>query len=72
MHFPPKPKPGEAAPKRKPSQPPVSAIVDVQVVGAGIWQQGKFRDFIQSTTYDPALGYPLVVDDSASADANDA
>jgi len=38
---------------------PISAIVDVQVGGAEIWQQGKFSEFIKNTTYDPALGYPI-------------
>jgi hypothetical protein len=37
----------------------VSAIVDVQVMGAQIWEYGKFFKFIKSTTYDPAIGYPI-------------
>ncbi|KAJ7598550.1 hypothetical protein C8J56DRAFT_1039439 [Mycena floridula] len=39
--------------------PPQSAIFDVQVVGSGLWAKGKFWEFIKSTTYDPALGYPI-------------
>jgi hypothetical protein len=44
---------------KKTTTTPISAIVDVQVGGAEIWQQGKFSDFIKATTYDPALGYPI-------------
>lgn len=44
---------------KKTSTAPISAIVDVQVAGAEIWQQGKFSEFIKTTTYDPALGYPI-------------
>lgn len=55
-----------AAPPKKPSkaknppppEPLRSAIVDVFVKGAEEWN-GKFTEFIRSTTYDPALGgYP--------------
>jgi hypothetical protein len=60
-HFVPAPpkKPPKVAPK---NPPPVeaqrSAIVDVFVKGAEEWN-GKFTEFIKSTTYDPALGgYP--------------
>jgi len=42
---------------KKTSSALISAIVDVQVAGAEIWQQGKFSEFIKTTTYDPALGY---------------
>ena len=44
---------------KKSSTVPISAIMDVQVAGAEIWQQGKFSEFIKTTTYDPALGYPI-------------
>jgi len=44
---------------KKTSTAPISAIVDVQVAGAEIWQQGKFSEYIKTTTYDPALGYPI-------------
>jgi len=37
----------------------VSAIIDVQVSGAEIWQAGKFREFVEKTTFDKKLGYPL-------------
>ena len=37
----------------------VSAVVDVQVVGAEIWENGKFSEFLKNTTYDPATGYPI-------------
>ena len=36
-----------------------SAIFDVIVSGAEIWSNGKFREYIRATTYDPALGYPV-------------
>ena len=51
-------KPSKAKKPKKP-QPLKSAIFDVQVVGAEIWQNGSFSEFLRSTTYDPALGYPL-------------
>lgn len=35
-----------------------SAIFDIQVAGAEIWQ-AKFDKFLHRTTYDPALGYPV-------------
>ncbi|KAK7006618.1 hypothetical protein R3P38DRAFT_3325954 [Favolaschia claudopus] len=42
----------------KAPEPPRSAIVDVFVKGAEEWN-GKFKDFIKSTTFDPVLnGYP--------------
>ena len=44
---------------KKTSTAPLSAIVDVDVAGAEVWQHGKFTEFIQATTYDPALGYPI-------------
>jgi hypothetical protein len=37
---------------------PKSAIYDIIVEGAGLWQT-KWADFIKETTYDPALGYPI-------------
>jgi hypothetical protein len=37
----------------------ISAIIDVQVVGAEIWQNGKFSEFLKNTTFDPATGYPI-------------
>jgi hypothetical protein len=49
--------------KKNNNEPEVSAIVDVQVTGAEIWLNGKFSDFIKSTTFDPAVGYPITTDD---------
>ncbi|PPQ97814.1 hypothetical protein CVT26_012914 [Gymnopilus dilepis] len=45
------------------SKGPTSAIVDVQVEGAGMWQHGKFKDLMRNTTFDPALGYPITEED---------
>ncbi|KAJ7190204.1 hypothetical protein GGX14DRAFT_580009 [Mycena pura] len=71
-HFVPAPpkKPPKVAPK---NPPPVeaqrSAIIDVFVKGAEEWN-GKFTEFIKSTTYDPALGGypPAVSSDSGTRD----
>ncbi|KAJ7844775.1 hypothetical protein B0H14DRAFT_3139277 [Mycena olivaceomarginata] len=67
-HFVPAPpkKPSKKPPKNPPpAEPPCSAIVDVFVKGAEEWN-GKFREFIKSTTYDPALGgYPPATSSSA-------
>ncbi|KAJ3515060.1 hypothetical protein NLJ89_g1998 [Agrocybe chaxingu] len=41
-----------------------SAIIDVQVAGAEIWQSGKFTDFLKKTTYDKNLGYPVETEDA--------
>lgn len=43
----------------KKPQEPTSAIIDVQVAGAEIWQGGKFKEFLRSTTFDPKIGYPI-------------
>ncbi|KAK7028602.1 hypothetical protein R3P38DRAFT_2622936 [Favolaschia claudopus] len=60
-HFvpaPPKRIPKNPPKNPPPIEPPRSAIVDVFVKGAEEWN-GKFYDFIKSTTFDPALGgYP--------------
>ncbi|KAK0466076.1 uncharacterized protein EV420DRAFT_1474879 [Desarmillaria tabescens] len=48
-----------------------SAIVDVQVVGAEIWNDGKFADFLKRTTYDPTVGYPISGGDSHDAESLD-
>ncbi|KAF7972318.1 hypothetical protein HWV62_18506 [Athelia sp. TMB] len=55
--LPPKAKKAATA-KLQPTEPK-SAIADAWVMGMQIWQEGKFTDFITSTTYDPALGYPV-------------
>jgi hypothetical protein len=48
---------------KKENEPEISAIVDGQVAGAEIWLNGNFREFMKSTTYDPAVGYPITDDD---------
>jgi len=45
------------------NEPEASAIFDGQVAGAEIWLNGKFCEFVKSTTYDPAVGYPITDDD---------
>jgi hypothetical protein len=57
-HFvpaPPKKTPKNPPKNPRPAAPPQSAIVDVFVKGAEDWN-GKFIEFIKTTTYDPALG----------------
>jgi hypothetical protein len=39
--------------------PRVSAIIDSFDLGAQILNGGKFREFIRTTTWDPAAGYPV-------------
>ncbi|KAJ7866071.1 hypothetical protein B0H14DRAFT_3595315 [Mycena olivaceomarginata] len=66
------PAPPKKVPKVAPKKPPPveaqrSAIVDVFVKGAEEWN-GKFAEFIKSTTYDPALGgYPPTPSSDSSA-----
>ncbi|KAJ7784977.1 hypothetical protein DFH07DRAFT_763594 [Mycena maculata] len=68
-HFVPVPpkKPPKKPPKNpRPPEPPRSAIVDIFVKGAEEWN-GKFTEFIKSTTFDPALGgYPPATESSSS------
>ncbi|KAJ7443266.1 hypothetical protein FB451DRAFT_1568716 [Mycena latifolia] len=68
-HFvaaPPKKAPAKPPKNPRPVEPPRSAIVDVFVKGAEEWN-GKFGDFIKSTTYDAALGgYPPATESSNS------
>ncbi|KAI0317121.1 hypothetical protein OF83DRAFT_1172278 [Amylostereum chailletii] len=45
-----------------------SAIVDILATGAEIWNSGKFHEFLRTTTYDPALGYPVEDEPEASRD----
>lgn len=47
--------------KKAPKKVPItkSAIFDINVAGADGWVDGSFAEFIRSTAYDPALGYPL-------------
>lgn len=57
-----KPRAVPAPPKRKKTTTDAglrSAVIDVFDIGAQAWQSGKFDEYIQSTTYDPALGYPV-------------
>jgi hypothetical protein len=49
---------------------PRSAIFDVMVVGAEIWQT-KFQEFLVSTSYDPALGYPLTTETTTDSGPRD-
>ncbi|KAJ7454208.1 hypothetical protein FB451DRAFT_1184959 [Mycena latifolia] len=69
-HFVPAP-PKKTTQKKKPNtstpSTPCSAVVDVFVRGAEEWN-GKFDDFIRSTTYDPELGYPLTTAEEQSHD----
>ncbi|PPQ87531.1 LOW QUALITY PROTEIN: hypothetical protein CVT26_005743 [Gymnopilus dilepis] len=51
------------APQTGKNKAPTSAIIDVQVEGAGNWQSGKFNDFMRNTTFDSALGYPITEED---------
>ncbi|KAJ7491543.1 hypothetical protein B0H11DRAFT_1911797 [Mycena galericulata] len=68
-HFvpaPPKNPPKKTPKNPRPPEPPRSAIVDVFVKGAEEWN-GKFTEFIRSTTFDPALGgYPPATESSSS------
>ncbi|KAJ7455023.1 hypothetical protein B0H11DRAFT_1740201 [Mycena galericulata] len=68
-HFvpaPPKKAPKNPPKNPRPLEPPRSAIVDVFVKGIEEWN-GKFDDFIKSTTYDAALGgYPPATETSNS------
>ncbi|KAJ7897857.1 hypothetical protein B0H14DRAFT_2557375 [Mycena olivaceomarginata] len=49
------------------SRPRVSAIVDSFDLGAQILNSGKFREFIRTTTWDPAAGYPVAAPDTLLA-----
>jgi hypothetical protein len=65
-HFVPAPpkKTAKKAPKNtQPQVAPRSAVVDVFVRGAEE-RNGKFGEFICSTTYDKELGYPLTTVDN--------
>ena len=45
------------------NKPEASVIFNGQVAGAEIWLDGKFCEFVKSTTYDPAVGYPITDED---------
>jgi hypothetical protein len=69
------PAPPKKLPKKLPKNPgpaeaPRSAIVDVFVKGAEEWNS-KFTEFIQSTTYDPALGGYAPAAESSTGSARD-
>lgn len=53
------------------SLPRKSAIIDCFYTGAQALNKGKFNDFIQSTTWDPAVGYPIDVIVQSSLQASD-
>jgi len=63
-HFVPALKPVKA---RKTTTPEKSAIVDVLVEGAEAWEHGKFKDYLNATTYDPATGYPITEKEEANS-----
>ncbi|KAJ7056827.1 hypothetical protein C8F01DRAFT_1087095 [Mycena amicta] len=70
------PAPPKKTPKVPPKKPvkaeaPRSAIIDVFVKGAEEWN-GKFTEFIRSTTYDPALGgYPPATSSGSASGMHD-
>ena len=45
--------------KKKQGGKEQSAIVDSMVLGAEIWRNGKFDDYVQTTAWDPEAGYPI-------------
>jgi len=55
-HFVPALKPTKS---RKKTALEKSAIVDILVEGAEGWEHGKFKEYLSTTTYDPATGYPI-------------
>jgi hypothetical protein len=65
-HFVPALKPAKA---RKNTATEKSAIVDVLVEGAEAWEHGKFKEYLNATTYDPATGYPITEKEEANHSA---
>ncbi|KAH9837857.1 uncharacterized protein C8Q71DRAFT_857035 [Rhodofomes roseus] len=57
--------------KKKADSPRRSAVADVMSLGAEIWQNGKFTDYVQSTAYDRELGYPIASGELANSRSND-
>lgn len=49
---------------------PWSAIFGVMVADAEIWQT-KFQEFLVSTSYNPALGYPLTTETTTDSGPQD-
>lgn len=60
-----------ANPSKKPSLPQ-SAIIDAIDSGATILNSGKFSEFVRTTTWDPALGYPVDTSVDNTTHANSA
>lgn len=50
--------PAKTSKKKKSQQEVESAIFDIIDIGLGTWA-GSFSEFIRSTAYDPAVGYPI-------------
>lgn len=48
-----------------------SAIMDVQVAEAEIWNDCKFADFLKKTMYDPAVGYLISSGKSHDVEGSD-
>jgi hypothetical protein len=55
-HFVPAMKPASGRGKNSPEN---SAVLDVLVQGAEGWAHGKLEEYLNTTTYDPATGYPI-------------
>ncbi|KAJ8087846.1 hypothetical protein PM082_006699 [Marasmius tenuissimus] len=54
---------------KKSNTPITSAIFDILVAGASVWHSGKFKEFIKSTTYDPAVnGFSAAGETTADPD----
>lgn len=62
-HFVPALKPVKG---RKTTTPEKSAVFDVLVEGAEAWEHGKFKEYLNATTYDPATGYPITEREEAN------
>ena len=63
-HFVPALKPAKAHKKTASEE---SAIFDVLVEGAEAWEHGKFKEYLNVTTYDPATGYPITEREEANS-----
>jgi hypothetical protein len=70
-HFVPAPMPKKLKAGTKPTEGR-SAVADVMVLGAQVWHDGKFSDFLKGSTYDPALGYPVSSESASSVARPDA
>ncbi|KAL1686920.1 hypothetical protein GGG16DRAFT_105392 [Schizophyllum commune] len=56
------------AQKKGNQKTPPSSVFDVMAAGAEVWQNGKFKEYIAATTYDPQVGYARV---STTSDKQD-